>query len=89
MSRYVRPTITLDPRFPVPLGAIDVENSPLVVEESDAFDEIEGGLPVPQAVVVVSQSQRYAADGSLVVDLVLDIDDIEGIVKYDIRESKV
>ncbi|HEY6019984.1 MAG TPA: hypothetical protein VIY48_08795, partial [Candidatus Paceibacterota bacterium] len=43
----------------------------------------------PNNVSVVSQTVRVATDGRSVVDVVLEVDDIPGVIQFDVRLSKV
>lgn len=56
-------------------------------------DEQDGGggddqIFPPQTFTIVSQEMRYADDGTLVVDIIAEVEDIDGIVKYDVRIAK-
>ena len=42
----------------------------------------------PDSVTVVSQTVRQTADGKFVVDVTLDVEDIPGVVQYDVRLTK-
>lgn len=52
----------------------------------------EGGdvdrLPTPQTLVIVSQTIRIAPDGSSLVDVVVEVEDIPGVTNYDVRVTK-
>ena len=45
-------------------------------------------LRPPATCTVVSQTVRVVADGSFVVDLVLDVEDVPGVTNYDVRVTK-
>lgn len=45
-------------------------------------------LPTPQSIVIVSQTIRIAPDGSSLVDVVIDVEDIPGVSNYDVRVTK-
>lgn len=46
------------------------------------------GLQVPQTSTIVSQTMRILANGSAVVDVLIDVEDIQGITNYEIRLTK-
>jgi hypothetical protein len=65
--------------------------------EASAEDEFEvnGGddttdlyLDVPSYMTIVEQIVRTAPDGTQVVDVVVDIEDINGAIRYDVRITK-
>lgn len=60
------------------------EDLPAVIGEGDFGDT----LSVPETVVVVSQTPRKTGSGSVVVDLVIDVEDIQGALTYEFRISK-
>lgn len=45
-------------------------------------------LPTPQSITIVSQTIRIAPDGSSLVDVVIDVEDIPGVPNYDVRVTK-
>lgn len=45
-------------------------------------------LPTPQFIEIVSQTIRIAPDGSTLVDVVIDVEDIPGVTNYDVRVTK-
>lgn len=55
----------------------------------DGDDDTHDAPEVPENLVVLSQTIRRNADGSMVVDLLVEVDDVPGFVKYDIRVVKV
>lgn len=65
-----------------------------VVYEPPTNDDIptEGGesdmLPTPQFIEIVSQTIRIAPDGSSMVDVVINVEDIPGVTNYDVRVTK-
>jgi hypothetical protein len=60
------------------------EPSNLPVESGDEEDK----LPTPQYIEIVSQTIRIAPDGSSLVDVVINVEDIPGISNYDVRMTK-
>lgn len=47
-----------------------------------------GTLSPPTGLHIVSQTPRYASDGTYVIDAVLGFDDVPGVTKYEVRISK-
>jgi len=45
-------------------------------------------LPTPQFIEIVSQKIRIAPDGSSLVDVVINVEDIPGVTHYDVRVTK-
>lgn len=60
-------------------------------EEDDSNEELEGEdfLDVPNEIVIISQAVRTAPDGSQVVDVVIDVEEVSGLVDYQVRVTKV
>lgn len=79
-------------------GGADIEETNFedieeVGSDMDLFDEGEGegsyDTPeVPENLRVVTQVLRRLPDGSNVVDLVVEVDDVPNIVKFDVRVTK-
>lgn len=68
---------------------IDFQTETLIDEESELDEEEVGDeLGVPGTFEVISQTLRTAPDGTQVVDVVVDVEDIEGAVKYEVRITK-
>lgn len=95
--------IKIDPLFVIPEGAEDqfvysTEGTDGIFFEDvfDSFDEDgteeedgeSGGLGVPESFSIVSQKLRRAPGGQQVVDVVIETDDIEGAVKYEMEVTK-
>lgn len=59
-----------------------------IVDERDVGPE-DAGPPAPDTLTIVGQSLRRAPDGSIVVDVVVDVEDIAGINKYEFRVTKI
>lgn len=55
----------------------------------DTLDEPDDAPGVPEQFTVISQTARFAPDGSRVVDIIVEVEDIIGITKYDVRKTKV
>lgn len=45
-------------------------------------------LPTPQTITIISQTIRIAPDGSSLVDVVIEVEDIPGVTNYDVRVTK-
>lgn len=56
--------------------------------EDDITDGMDDGLPAPQTFVIVNQIVRTAADGTQVVDVVAETDDIIGVRDVVVRITK-
>jgi hypothetical protein len=94
-----------DANLPIPAGlknARDVARSELqdgseftdeVLEGADAseLDEefVEDLLLPPTAFSIVSETIRMGPGGAQVVDMVLDVEDVQGAVNYEVRITKV
>lgn len=75
--------------LPAPDADIDIQSETLVDEESELNEEEIGDeLDVPGTFVIVSQTIRTAPDGTQVVDVVAEVEDVEGAVKYEVRITK-
>jgi hypothetical protein len=91
-----------DPNLEIPLGLKNarVLEKPELPEEVDGFTDFdddtdddddldEDGLGVPDGFTIVDQQVRTASDGSQVVDVIIEIDDIDGALNYEVRLTKV
>jgi hypothetical protein len=71
---------------------IEVEEIDLEQDFADDFvetlDEPDDAPDVPESFTVVDQIVRFAPDGSQVVDVIIEVEDVEGITKYDVRKTK-
>ena len=68
---------------------IDGQTETDVEDESELdgdYDENERG--VPNSFTIVSQTVRTTKNGSQVVDVVIDVEEVEGAVKYEVRLTK-
>lgn len=65
----------------------DVESDFSIIDESDSE-----GDDAPMAVdnlTIISQTLRRAQDGTQVVDIVAEVDDVPGATKYEFRITKI
>ena len=75
--------------IPEPDADIDFQTDTLIDEESELDEEFVGDeLDVPGTFEIVSQTVRTGPDGSQVVDIVIDVEEVEGAVKYEVRVTK-
>lgn len=93
--------VILDPIFSIPDGAEDTfeynkELDDVEFSEGDVFDYIEEddeeeeyGLATPTEFSIVEQKIRRAPGGQQVVDIVLEIEDIDGATNYEVQVTKV
>lgn len=51
-------------------------------------DQIDEELDVPGSFEIISQTIRTAPDGTQVVDVVVDVEEVEGAVNYEVRITK-
>jgi hypothetical protein len=58
-------------------------NNDVAVESGEVYK-----LPTPQTLTIVSQTIRIAPDGSSLVDVVIEVEDIPGVSNYDVRVTK-
>lgn len=65
----------------------DVDSDVTIVDEGDASED--DAPMVIDNLEVISQVLRRANDGSQVVDIVVEVDDIPGITNYEFRVTKV
>jgi hypothetical protein len=72
-----------------PDADIDIQDDTLNDDDSlldeDSDDE---ELAVPGTYVIVSQTVRTAPDGTQVVDVVIDVEEVDGAEKYEVRITK-
>lgn len=88
----------IDPRLYIPLVEGYTYADPILdAQPTDASsDEIEvtlpgvdDGLQPPTDIMVVDQIFRKGADGRIVVDLVLEVEDMSGAAEYEVRVAAV
>lgn len=60
-----------------------------VIDENDDTIDDEGTLPIPDAPVIVSQTIRASIGGAQVVDVVVEVNDIEGVDDIELRYTKI
>lgn len=99
-----RTTTELDPMFYIPEGVDefvyddrDFDYDASAAEESidDSFVVDDGdadyfdGPATPEIVEVISQTIRTTAAGNQVVDLVVEVEDLPGLSKYEFRVTKI
>lgn len=75
--------------LPEPDADIDFQTDTLIDEDSELDEEsVEDELDVPGSFEVITQTVRTAPDGSQVVDIVIEVEEVEGAVKYEVRVTK-
>lgn len=75
--------------LPDPDADIDIQTDTLIDEESELDEEFVGDeLDVPGTFSIISQTVRTGPDGAQVVDVVIDVEEVEGAVKYEVRITK-
>lgn len=75
--------------FPDPYADIDIQTETYEDEESELDEEFVGDeLAVPSTFEIISQTLRTGPDGAQVVDVVVEVEDVPGAVKYEIRITK-
>lgn len=76
--------------LPDPDAEIDIQTETLSDEESELDDgpADDEELQVPGSFEIVSQTVRTAPDGRQVVDIILEVEEVEGAVKYEVRVTK-
>lgn len=67
------------------------DNAPPAEADVHIIDntKVDGKLRAPSTLSIVSQKIRRNPDGSAVVDIILDIEDVPGNIKYEIRVTKI
>lgn len=82
-----KPDVTEE--LPDPDADINEQFETLIDEESELDEEEVGDeLDVPGTFEIISQTVRTGPDGSQVVDIVIDVEEVEGAVKYEVRITK-
>lgn len=75
--------------LPDPDADIDFQTDTLDDDDSELDeDEVGDELGVPGTFEIVEQTVRTAPDGTQVVDIVIDVEEVEGAVKYEVRIAK-
>ena len=68
---------------------IDIQTETVNDDESQLDeDDNDEELQVPGTFEIVSQTVRTSPDGSQVIDVVIDVEDVDGAVKYEVRITK-
>jgi hypothetical protein len=94
-----RPDTELDHNFPVPPGLARVRNAELIIDDEIQIGGDEGTgvsgddtesldpdkLSAPESAYVVSQTTRLLANGTYVVDVVFEVEDVPGATDAEIR----
>ena len=96
-----RRKIEIDPMFFIPEGMDDFVYTernnlkPDDFQDTDAditYDIDDGGdstdPETPNIIGIVSQTPRRTKDGHVVIDVVIEVEDIDGVTKYEIRHTK-
>lgn len=69
-----------------PDADIDIQEETLSDDDSQLDeDEVGDELDVPGSFTIISQTVRTAPDGNQVIDIVIDVEEVDGAVKYEIR----
>lgn len=75
--------------IPEPDAEIDIQEETLIDDDSDLNeDEIGDELDVPGTFEIISQTVRTDPNGNQVVDVVIDVEEVDGAVKYEVRMTK-
>lgn len=75
--------------LPDPNADIDPQDDTYSDEDSELDDDVnDDELGVPSSFVIISQTVRTAPDGSQVVDVVIDVEEIPGASNYEFRVTK-
>lgn len=88
-----RDTLFINPSFDIPDGVeemvVDTEVLPILEDDSpDPSTVPDGGLEVPDYIEIIEQIVHINADGSKTIDVVIEVEDIGGLVQYDVRLTK-
>ena len=80
---------TVGDEFAVDPDTIDIQFESIDDGDSELDeDEIGNDLETPENITVITQEVRTAPDGRQVVDIVLEVSDVPGAMKYDVRITK-
>jgi len=90
----------MHPFFEVPPNVLDlVPDEELVIdndeEDNDDTDPLDDSLEseelpaVPTNFTIVSATSRFGPDGSQIVDLIIEVEDVEDVIQYDVHVTKV
>lgn len=84
----------IDPLFAIPEGAEDeFEYSDTLLDIEDEIDEtddigVDEGLETPSEFTIISQTIRRGDGNHQFVDVVFEVDDVDGATKYEIKVTK-
>lgn len=96
-----RSTIKIDPMFNIPPGMDEIEYKDEIDADSlgeALFNELYGNEdgegeddlpPAPEVIEIVSQKLRRIKGGTDVVDVVFEVEEIEGAAEYELRWVKL
>lgn len=92
----------IHPLFEIPEGAIDLEyeadefddefedsGDDLPSDETDTAVEGDDVLDTPTGFTVIQQVVRYGPDGGQIIDLIIETEDMDGVVAFEVRKTKV
>lgn len=69
---------------------IDIQFETLQDESSELDSEqISGDVEPPETIEIITQEVRTAPDGRQVIDIIIEVEDVPGAVKYDVRITKL
>jgi hypothetical protein len=72
-----------------PNADINIQYDTLDDDDSELDEDyVEDELGVPGVFTIVSQTVRTAPDGTQVIDVVVDVEDIDGAESYELRVTK-
>lgn len=75
--------------YPDPDADIDSQTDTLSDDESQLDEEeADDELGVPGSFKIISQTVRTGPGGAQFVDIVIDVEEVEGAVKYEVRVTK-
>jgi len=67
---------------------VEIYNDAAADEDSESGEISHDAPAIPQNVIIVDQRIRTSPDGRQVVDLVLSVDDVDGVIGFDVRVTK-
>ena len=84
----------IDPLFAIPDGAEDefvyAEDSLIDVDESTVIlADLDDGLGIPENFKIISQTVKRTSNGTAVIDIIIEVEDVEGAVSYEMKAVKV
>lgn len=93
-------TLKVDRNFYIPDGLESVEYDSNDPTDDSAAEAVVGsseggeaggegaGVLVPDRLKIISQTLRTNKGGEMVVDVVVEVPDVKGVIKYDLRVTK-